>query len=165
MDNGLEWIGPNQWRISSDILDTYLIGLICLMVLTCNLYGQIFHIFWHIPAYECRSASGVFLDGQGQIPVAIWLLPSSIQSSARVPGPTPWLDLPRDASLEPQIFCRWCFRLSNTSPAVSTSPVLPSFQLKGSLDLLAWCEVVAWWCFASKWWLHKITHAFYFSSL
>ena len=41
MDNGLEWIGHNQWRISSDILDTYLIGLIGLMVLTCNLYQQI----------------------------------------------------------------------------------------------------------------------------
>ena len=58
MDNGLEWIGHSQWRISSDILDTYLIGLICLMVLTCNLYRQIFHIFWHIPTDECRSASG-----------------------------------------------------------------------------------------------------------
>jgi len=32
------------------------------MALTCNLYRQIFYIFWQIPAYDCRSANGVFPD-------------------------------------------------------------------------------------------------------
>ena len=43
-------------------MDTYLIGLIYLMWLTHNLYQQIFCILWHISAYNCRSASGVFPD-------------------------------------------------------------------------------------------------------
>ena len=103
------------------------------LITTCNLYQQIFHIFWHNPAYECRSASG---QSYAQIPVAIWLLPSSIQLSARVPGPTPWLDLPRNASLEPQTFCRWCFRLSSTSPSISTSSVLPSFRWRRAWTFL-----------------------------
>jgi len=63
INDGLAWISYNQWRISADILDTYLIGLICLMWLTHNLYQQIFCILWHISAYNCRSASGVFPDG------------------------------------------------------------------------------------------------------
>ena len=32
------------------------------MVLTCNFYRQIFHIFRHISTYECRSVGGVFPD-------------------------------------------------------------------------------------------------------
>jgi len=32
------------------------------MWLTCNLYQQIFHLLWHILAYNCRSANGVFPD-------------------------------------------------------------------------------------------------------
>ena len=105
-----------------------------------DLSTQLLKISWLLKATDSSQCFLMY----AQIPVAIRLLPSSIQLSARVPGPTPWLDLPRDASLEPQTFCRWCFRLSSTSPAISTSSILPSFRLKGSLDLLAWCEVIPW---------------------
>ena len=43
-------------------MDTFLIGLIYLMQLTCNLYQHIPCILWQILAHECRSASGVFPD-------------------------------------------------------------------------------------------------------
>ena len=52
------WLVKNQCQY----LDTYLIVLIYLMQLTHSLYQQFFHIFWHIPASDCRSASGVFPD-------------------------------------------------------------------------------------------------------
>ena len=57
-----EWMSRNQRRISANILDTYLIGLIWLMWLSCSLYWQTFHILRHILPYSCRSASGVFPD-------------------------------------------------------------------------------------------------------
>ena len=62
IDNWLAWISHDQWRISANFLDTWLIGLICLMPLTRNLYQQIFCILWHILASDCRSANGVFPD-------------------------------------------------------------------------------------------------------
>jgi hypothetical protein len=44
------------------------------MWLTCNLYSQIFCIFWHIPAYNSKSANGVFPDVSflSGITVTVW---------------------------------------------------------------------------------------------